>query len=339
VGNFEKAEEEGKKSIELGPDNPYGYHNLANSYLLRNRTAEAEEVLNRVAARHRDINEYLALRLQIAFLRGDRKEMERLATAGESRVGAESWIFDMDGSMQAYYGHLHQARIKWQRALDVALATGQNEHAAQHVAGVAVRLLLLGYPAEAQAAADAALGYSRGRDVLAGVALTRAMLVDRRAEELIHELHRRFPEDTIVRFNYLPMLRGQLALNRRKPAEALEGLEAARPYELGWIGGGTSGFSGSLFPIYIRGKAFLALNRASDAATEFRKIIDHIGVVSNDPTLALIARLQLARALKLEGKKAEANEAYASFLKIWDQADPDIPILRETKAELAKSAR
>ncbi len=155
-GKFERSEEEGKKSIEVDPDNAYGYHNLANSYVLRKRPADAEATLKRAYERKLDIHEFAGLRHEIAFLKGDRQEMERAAAVGEEKLSAENWIYDMSGDFSAYYGHLAQARKAWRRAVEMAEATGHPDQAAQHEAGIAVREFLLGNPAEARRAATAA---------------------------------------------------------------------------------------------------------------------------------------------------------------------------------------
>ncbi len=146
-----------------------------------------------------------------------------------------------------------------------------------------------------------------------------AFLEDPRAKTLMNDLDPRFPEGTLVQFSHLPFLRAQLALNRHDPARAIEILQPAASYELGWQGPSTGGFSGSLFVIYVRAQAYLAAHRGTEAAAGFQKIIDHIGVVSNDPTIVAVARLQLARALLLvDGGKAKS--AYEDFLKLWKDA-------------------
>ncbi|MFL6416299.1 MAG: protein kinase domain-containing protein [Bryobacteraceae bacterium] len=338
VGKFDRSEEEGKKATELDPDNAYGYHNLANSYILRNRPAEAEAVLKRAYDRKLNIHEFAGLQHQIAFLKGDKHEMERAAALGEEKLNVENWIYDMSGDFYAYYGQLGQARKAWRRAVEMAKGTGHPDQAAQHEAGIAVREFLLGNRAEARQAATAALGLaSKDRDAETGTALALAFLEDPRAETLVNDLDRRFPEGTLVQFAHLPFLRAQLALNRHDPARAIEILQPAASYELGWQGSSTSGFAGSLYVIYMRGKASMAAHRGDEAAVEFQKIIDHIGVVSNDPTIVVATRLQLARAWRLSGDHAKANTAYQDFLSIWKDADPDIPILQQAKAEIRKS--
>ena len=337
VGKFDRSEEEGKKSIELDPDNAYGYHNLANSYVLRNRPTEAEAVLKRAYQRKLNIHEFAGLEHQIAFLKGDKQEMERAAATGEEKLSAENWIYDMSGDFSAYYGHLGQARKAWGRAVEMAEGTGHPDQAAQHHAGIAVREFLFGNPAEARRAVTAALALaSRDRDAQTGTALALALLKDPRAETLVDDLDRRFPESTLVQFSRLRFVRAQLALNRRDPARAIEILQPAASYELGWQGASTGGFCGSLFVIYVRGQAYFAAHRGTEAAAEFQRIIDHIGVVSNDPTIVVPARLQFARALALSGDRGKAKTAYEDFLNFWKDADPDIPILQQAKAEIRR---
>jgi predicted Zn-dependent protease len=150
---------------------------------------------------------------------------------------------------------------------------------------------------------------------------------------LADDMAKRFPENTVVQFNYLPTLRGQLALSRKNAREAIEALKKAAPYELGLPGDGS--FTPALYPVYVRGGAYLATNRGSDAVTEFQKILAWRGVVVNEPIGAL-ARLGLARAYALQGDTIAARAAYQDFLTLWKDADPDIPILIAAKAEYAK---
>ncbi len=336
VGKFQRAEEWGRKSIEVNPDNAYGWHNLANSYIMRNRPAEAEPILDRAAQRKLDIFEYLALRHQIAFLKGDEAAMSKVDSLGEERMAAEGWFYDLEACVLAYHGHLRLARAKWRRAVEMSSGTGHREEAAQHEAGVAMREFLFGNQAEARRAASAALSESDGRDVEMGAGVTLAFLGDPKAETLIADLDRRWPEGTYVQFNYLPVLRAQLALNRHDAEKAIALLQPAEPYELGWACGESEGFCGSLLPVYMRGMAYMAAHRGAAAAGEFRKVIANIGVVSNDPTIVAMAKLQLGRALIMAGDGGGAKAAYQAFLELWKDADPDIPIFKQAKAELAK---
>jgi eukaryotic-like serine/threonine-protein kinase len=148
-------------------------------------------------------------------------------------------------------------------------------------------------------------------------------------------MEKRFPEDSSVRFNYLPAIRAVLALDREEPEHALEFLQVAVPHELGIPPSSISGLFGALYPVYVRGQAYLAAHKGAAAAAEFKKILDHCGVVTNDPIGAL-ARLQLARAYVLGGDATRAKSSYEDFLTLWKDADPDIPILKQAKVEYAK---
>jgi hypothetical protein len=156
---------------------------------------------------------------------------------------------------------------------------------------------------------------------------------DKRTEALAGDLSKKYPEDTLVQFNFLPTLRGRLALNRRNAREGLAALRIATPYDLGvtklsvpWTG---------MYPVYVRGEAYLAAHQGHEAAAEFQKILDHRGVVTNEPIGAL-AHLQLGRAYAALSDTTAARVAYRDFLDLWKNADPDIPVLKQAKAEYAK---
>jgi hypothetical protein len=156
-----------------------------------------------------------------------------------------------------------------------------------------------------------------------------------RAQSLAADLQKRFPEDTAVQFNYLPALSALFALNRHDPGKAIELLQAAVPYELAVPPIDFNEFFGGLYPVYVRGQANLAARQGPEAAVQFQKILDHRGIVAGDPIGAL-AHLQLGRAYALTGDKTRAKSAYQDFLTLWNNADPDIPILKEAKAEYEK---
>ncbi len=203
---------------------------------------------------------------------------------------------------------------------------------------------MFGNAVEARQRAAASLALSNGRE--AQYVATLALLVagDRpksQAQKLMEDLARRFPEDTVVQFNYLPTLRAQQFLSRNDPsstpganaAKGIEALQAASAYELGLPG--TVFFSPSMYPVYVRGEVFLAARHGSQAAAEFQKILDHPGVVINDPICAL-AHLGLGRAYAMQGDTVKARAAYNDFFTLWKNADPDIPILIAAKSEYAK---
>jgi predicted Zn-dependent protease len=219
--------------------------------------------------------------------------------------------------------------------MDSAERAGEKETATTYSVQSGLREALFGNAGEARRRATLAMERSAGHDVQYGAALTFAYAGDHgRAQALTEDLGKRFPDDTIVQFNYLPTLRAKLAVNRGNVSEAIEGLRAAAPYELGQTTYSVYGWT-ALYPVFVRGEAYLAANRHSEAAAEFQKILDHRGIVLNEP-IAALAHLQLGRAYAAQGDTARARAAYQDFLTLWKDADSDIPILIAAKAEYAK---
>jgi predicted Zn-dependent protease len=190
---------------------------------------------------------------------------------------------------------------------------------------------------EARRSAVSALDLSQGKDVLYGAAFALALSGESsRSQTVANQLEKGFPEDTSVRYSYLPELRALLALNHDDPAKALEALRIAAPYETGWPTSVFVGSFGALYPIYVRGQAYLAANQGAKAAVEFQNILSHLGIVYFDPVVGAAARLQLGRAYVLAGDQTKARSAYQDLLTFWKDADPDIPILKQARAEFAK---
>ena len=182
----------------------------------------------------------------------------------------------------------------------------------------------------------AARQLSKTREVEYGAALALALSGDSaQSQTLANDLEKRFPEDTSVRYSYLPALGALLALNQREPSKAIELLQIAVPYDLGAPRSSFHGFFGALYPVYVRGLSYLAGHQGAAAAAEFQKILSHRGIVVSDPIGAL-AHLQFGRALALSGDKSKAKTAYQDFLTLWKDADPDIPILKQAKVEYGK---
>jgi hypothetical protein len=193
-----------------------------------------------------------------------------------------------------------------------------------------------GEAVDAKRDAMAAIEMSRGREVEYGAALALALVGDvPRSQSMISDMETRFPEDTSVRFSYLPVLRGVVALKLGDPSRTIDVLQVAVPYELGLHRSTIHGLCGTLYPIFVRGNAYLAARHGPEAAAEFQKILDHRGIVISDPVGAL-AHLQLGRAYALTGDKTKAQAAYQDFLTLWKDADPSIPLLKQARAEYAK---
>jgi predicted Zn-dependent protease len=238
--------------------------------------------------------------------------------------------------VEAYSGHLQSARWLSDRAVAQAEQAGQVERASLWEAGAAVREALFGYRAAAIDRASKALRMPHDREVQYGAALALALSHEAsRAEALVDDLQRRYPEDSSVRFSYVPSVRAVLAMDRQQPDRALEALQIAVPHEFGVPPSSVSGLFGALYPIYFRGEAYLAARRGTEAAAEFRKIVDHPAITPADP-IGAISRLQLARALRATGDVAAAKAAYEAFLTLWREADPDVPLLKAARREATR---
>jgi predicted Zn-dependent protease len=219
--------------------------------------------------------------------------------------------------------------------VDAAERAEEKEAAATYSALSALREALFGNAVEARRRASLAMKHPGGHDLEYGSALAWAYAGDDgRAQALAADLGKSFPEATIVQFNFLPTIGGKLAINKGKASEAIESLRTAKPFELGHTTYSTIGWT-AMYPVYVRGEAYLAAHQGSEAAAEFQKILDHRGAVVNEPIGAL-ARLQLGRAYAVQGDAAKARAAYQDFLTLWKDADPDIPVLIAAKAEYAK---
>jgi predicted Zn-dependent protease len=336
LGKYESAVEQAKKTIELDPEFDIGYVNLASAYQSLDRLKEAENILQLASERQLQFPDFLVVRYNIAFLKGDNAGMEREVSLAQKEVVAEDLISANQGFVLAYSGRSQQARRMSQRAEELAQQAGDDERAALFMAGEAVREALFGNASEARKSAAAAVAISKDREVEYGSALALAMSGDLPyAGAIVNDLEKRFPEDTSVRFSYLPTLRGLLAIMRREPTKAVDLLEAAVPNELGTPRSTIHGYFGALYPVYVRGEAYLAAGQGREAAAEFQKILDRRGIVVSDPIGAL-AHLQLGRACALAGDKTRAVSAYEEFLLLWKDADPDLPIYKAAKAEYAK---
>ena len=256
AGQYEKAAAEARKAIDLDPDFVFGYFNVAVNNVYLGRLGEAENALRRAAGRGLEMDEFIMLKYDIDFLRGDQAGMERAAARARGRSGGESWISNKEAFALAYSGHLQQARNMSRRAVDQAQQAAQRERAGLWEAGAAVREALFGNAPQARERSMAALDLSKDREVEYGAAFALALSGDSsHAEALADELERRFPEDSSIRFSYLPVLRARLALNRGDASKAVEFLQAAVPHELGAPRSSIQALFGALYPLYVRGEA------------------------------------------------------------------------------------
>jgi Tfp pilus assembly protein PilF len=233
-------------------------------------------------------------------------------------------------------GQMRQARTMWERAIALAQQAGDRERVAIYKAAAAVCEAHFGNAGTAKEGARAALQVAKGRDVEYAAAFALALSGDvAESERLAADLEKRFPEDTPVQFEYLPTLHALSALAQRAPADAVERLQRAVPYDLAMPGTAFLAKFGGLYPAYVRGEAYLAAGRGNEAAAEFQKVLHHRGIVLADPISAL-AHLQLGRAYVVSGDPVRAKSAYQDFLTLWKDADADLPVLKQAQAEVAK---
>ena len=336
LGEHEKAADEAQKAIELAPDFGVGYALLGSNSLSLGRLGAAEDAVRRASERKIEIPLLALVRYDIAFLKGDIGGMQREVDAARGKSGTEELISDHQAFALAYNGHLQEATKMLRRASDLAQQSAHREKAAVFETRAALWEAFYGNAPAAKPAAMAALALAQNREVQYGAALAFAMAGDSsQAQTLTDDLENSFPEDTSVKFNYLPTVRAFLAMNHGHPAKAIELLQVAVPYELGQPRSAQTGFFGALYPIYARGQAYLAERQGAEAAREFQKILDHPGIMVGDP-IGVLAHLQLGRAYAMRGDTAKAKAAYQDFLTLWKDADVDIPVLKEAKAEYAK---
>jgi len=335
-GKYEKAVEEAGKGGEIEPDAAIVYLELVLNYAALGQLDKSQRAVRAASDRNLDNANLLVTRYDLAFLQADKAEMDRIVALAQGRSGAEDGIADHQAFVLAYSGHLREARKMAEHAVALAQQTAHPERAAIFETGAALWEAFFGNQAAAKRRATTALALTKDREVEYGAAFALALSGDSsQAQAMANDLENHFPDDTAVRFSYLPSLRALAALDHGESSQAIELLQVAAPYELGEPRSHIQGFFGSLYPIYVRGEAFLAARRGADAAAEFQKILDHGGITFSDPMGAL-ARLQLARAYALSGDRTKAMASYQDFLTLWKDADPDIPILQQAKVEYAK---
>jgi len=343
-GQYEKAAEISREAVRLAPDRTFAYDDLAVWELCLQRFDEARQIIHEAQAGKMDDSILHSALYALAFVGADSAAMadqqQWFAGKPEENIG-----LSLASDTEAYGGHLAKARELTKRAVDSAIRADSKENGAIWQAIAAQREAAYGNPTDARHSAEKALNLaptSQGVEVEAALAF--AMASDTaRVESLAQDLGKRFPLDTQMQALWLPAIQAQLALDSKNPAAALTTLQAASAIELGNIQFVAN--SSCLYDVYVRGEAYLAAGQGSAAAAEFQKILDHSGIVWNCWTGAL-AHLGVARANALQSRTSQGADAdaarvralaaYKDFLTLWKDADPDIPILKEAKAEYAK---
>ena len=331
LGRYDQAQAAFQEVLRLTPS-PFVYGLLGYMYLNQNRFEEVRATIQQARAKNIEPWGSSALLYTLAFLSNDQAEMVRQVAHPWTEMERGFWEDDQ-GDTAAYYGHLTQARDWTHRAIASAMSARSKDLAAGYEAESAVRESLFGNFAKARNEAEEASRLSPDPDVQGTAALALALSGDPgEAEKLAHNLNENFPEDTLVRFFHLPAIHAALALRQGDAQSAKESLIIAGTYELAYP---LDPWGQAMTPVYMRGEAYLAAHQGAVAAAEFQKILDHRGLISNSPVGAL-AHLELGRAYAMQGDTAKAKSAYQDFLTLWKDADPDIPVLKQAKAEYSK---
>jgi tetratricopeptide (TPR) repeat protein len=330
TANYEKAVEEAKTALDLRQDMAILYVIDAYDEMALGRQHAAEDILRQAGQQKLETPESAVLRYDLAFLTDGQPERE--ISAADATFGGD-WLVYHQAAALAYAGRLRQGLSLSLRAEQMAKQAGHPETAAIYRTGSALWQALDGDLPGARRDAMAALQLSRDREVLYGAGLALAFSGQGMQSRLIaREVLQRFPEDTAVQFSYVPVMKAALALSQGAPATALEALEMTRPYELATQRSTIHGDFGALYPVYLRGQAYLLAHRGAEAVVEFRKICDHRGIVLTDPVGAM-AWLQLGRAHAMTGDRIAARADYETFFKQWSSADAAVPVNRQARHE------
>ena len=331
-GNYEKANAETLDAVQLDPDNSIGYANLIQGYAVVNQLDKAKAMYQESVRRKLDNGGPRVYMYGVAFLERDQEEMEKQAKWAADKPGVADWLLSYQSDTEAFFGRLAKARELTQRAVQYARQNGQKETAAGWQLNGALREAEFGNTARAHEQTMAVLASVPDAGAQAALALARAG-DSARAQKLADEQQKEAPLATLLVSYWLPAVRAAIEIDRNNPSKAIEFLEAATPLEMG--AGNEMEWGVLLYPVYLRGQAYLMLHQGAKAATEFRKFIDHPTAVANNP-LFVLAHLGMARAYALQGQRDQSRAAYQEFFNLWKAADPDIPIYRQAKAEYAK---
>ena len=336
LANYKGAVEEARKTIELNPDDGLGYYLLGYDLMYLNDLQDAENAVHMAAERNTDQARMAMLRFDLAYMKGDAAGMRREVELAQAHPETQDWILDRQAFAEASEGRLKNAISLSRQAVALALQGGRREQAAVFETRPALWEAFFGNSIEAKRTATAALALAGNREVNYGAALALALSGDStQAEKLANDMEKSYPEDTSVRFSYLPVIRAAVAVQHGEPLKAIDALQASVPYEMGSPRSSQTAFFGSLYPVFFRGEALLAAHKGAEAANEFQKILSHRGIMIGDPVFVL-AHIGLARAYALSGESAKARAQYEEFFALWKSADPDVPILKRAKAEFGK---
>ncbi len=333
MGSYEKAAQFTETALRLDPEFEIWNGNLEGDYLGMGRLNDAKAVFEKAEARGVDGIDLRLFRYYLAFLQEDDGKMQEQVAWASGKPGTEDWFFSAESDTAAYYGRLSRADDFSRRAVESAVQSGAPETAAGWLANAALRSAEFGDTISARRQASQALALSSGLGVRILVALAYARSGDQvHAQRLAHALTQEYPANTLLQGYWLPTIRASLALNHRNAAHAVELLRPAFPYEFAE----TWQFQfGTMYPVYVRGLAYLRAGQAEEASAQFQKMFDHRSLTVNFP-LASLAYLQYGRARAMCHDEHRARKAYEDFFSLWKGADPNIPVLKQAQAEYAK---
>jgi tetratricopeptide (TPR) repeat protein len=334
MGKYEKGLKSAKEAIELKPDISITYAFVIFNAVSLDRLADADAVYKRSLEQKVENPDIWVGMYEVAFLRNDTARMKKLVEESSTDETGNTALLGMEADTAGYGGKVKKAREFSLRSINVA-KEHLKEAAALHANIAALREAVFGNAETARRLVVTSVPDSTARDVRAAAAMALAFAGDAAgATKLASDLDKDLPEDLIVQRNYLPTVRGVVALEKGDASGAIASLDTATRYELGQTTESNSGWNG-MYPVYVRGEAYLAAKRGAEAAGEFQKILAHRGIVLNEP-IAATARVGLARAYAMQGDSAKAQAAYEDFFALWKDADGDVPVLVAAKAEYAK---
>jgi eukaryotic-like serine/threonine-protein kinase len=326
-GQFDKAIASASEFTRLEPNAPFGYAHATTSYIALNRLEEARSTLQRAVDAKADNLFIHDSMFQLAFLNNDAEGMQQQMKWAEGKP-SEYLLLIESASVAASHGQMQKAAEFTQRSTQVSDRSGFKETTADTQANFSVSQAEVGNTSKAKELVASSSALAHGRNNLIPAATTLALIGDGgHAQTIVDDLGHRFPDDTLLHQVNIPIVQALIALNRKTPEKAIEVLQTAGPYELG--------ASQALFAIFVRAEAYLQAKRGPEAVAEFRKLIDHRGIAPTALEHSL-AKLGLGRAYLLTGDTAKARSAYQDFLALWKDADPDLPIFKEAKAEYEK---
>ncbi|MGA8153993.1 MAG: protein kinase [Terriglobales bacterium] len=334
-GQYDQSVKETLQARQVSADPSLSDGNLVGQYILANRIDEAKAAYKQGVTEKSENSTLHANMYAVAFLEGDNAEMARQVAWAMGKPGAEDQLLSISSDTEAYHGRMGKAREISRRAVDAAKRNDQKETAALWQMNAALREAEVQNVAGARRLASDALALASEHDsqTLGALALARAGDVAQ-AEKMADDLAKRYPEDTLVNRYWLPSIRASIEISRNNPAKAEEILQATGPYEFG-APTPTPNVEAMMYPTYVRAQAYLAMKKGREAAAEYQKIVDRRTLVANF-VIGSLAHFGLGRAYALAGDNSQAKTAYQDFFALWKDADPDVPILKEAKAEYAK---